>query len=158
MRKNAIFVCYKTIIHQRLTFKFKQIMEKPYVIGIDVGGTNTVVGIVDKRGQILNSGSIKTAKHAEVEDYLDELTTLIEATTFGLDYETRFDEEVLKEEASKSEELAGFYKNCAGGDMEACDSLYWESPIDSDLELFATLCGGERTADDVSAQCVDVGR
>lgn len=81
-----------------------------------------------------------------------------EATTFGLDYETRFDEEVLKEEASKSEELAGFYKNCAGGDMEACDSLYWESPIDSDLELFATLCGGERTADDVSAQCVDVGR
>ena len=52
-------------------------MEKPYVIGIDVGGTNTVVGIVDKRGQILNSGSIKTAKHAEVEDYLDELTTLI---------------------------------------------------------------------------------
>ena len=40
------------------------------VIGIDVGGTNTVVAIVDKRGQILNSGSIKTAKHAEVEDYL----------------------------------------------------------------------------------------
>jgi len=47
------------------------------VIGIDVGGTNTVVGIVDKRGQILISGSIKTAKHAEVEDYLDELTELI---------------------------------------------------------------------------------
>jgi len=53
-------------------------MEKPYVIGIDVGGTNTVVGIVDKRGQILISGSIKTAKHSEVEDYLDELTDLIE--------------------------------------------------------------------------------
>ena len=48
-------------------------MDKPYVIGIDVGGTNTVVGIVDKRGQILRSGSLKTAKHAEVEDYLDEL-------------------------------------------------------------------------------------
>ena len=47
------------------------------MIGIDVGGTNTVVGIVDKRGQILISGSIKTAKHAEVEDYLDELTELI---------------------------------------------------------------------------------
>lgn len=53
-------------------------MEKPYVIGIDVGGTNTVVGIVDKRGQILISGSIKTGKHSEVEDYLDELTDLIE--------------------------------------------------------------------------------
>ncbi len=52
-------------------------MDKPYVVGIDVGGTNTVVGIVDKRGQILTNGSIKTDKHAQVEDYLDELTALI---------------------------------------------------------------------------------
>ncbi|MDD4632762.1 MAG: ROK family protein [Proteiniphilum sp.] len=52
-------------------------MDKPYVVGIDVGGTNTVAGIVDKRGQILISGSIKTAKHPQVEDYLDELTELI---------------------------------------------------------------------------------
>jgi len=52
-------------------------MDKPYVVGIDVGGTNTVAGIVDKRGQILISGSIKTAKHAKVEDYLDELSELI---------------------------------------------------------------------------------
>lgn len=52
-------------------------MDKPYVVGIDVGGTNTVVGIVDKRGQILKGGSIKTAKHVKVEDYLDELTDLI---------------------------------------------------------------------------------
>ena len=55
----------------------KQIMDKPYVIGIDVGGTNTVVGIVDKRGQIIISGSIKTSKHPKVEDYLDELTELM---------------------------------------------------------------------------------
>src|SRR5690554_3362462 len=52
-------------------------MDKPYAIGVDVGGTNTVVGIVDKRGQILVNGSIKTAKHSEVENYLDELTDLI---------------------------------------------------------------------------------
>ena len=53
-------------------------MDKPYVIGIDVGGTNTVAGIVDKRGQIILSGSIKTATHSEVEDYLDELTALLD--------------------------------------------------------------------------------
>ncbi len=52
-------------------------MDKPYVIGIDVGGTNTVAGIVDKRGQIILSGSIKTGTHSEVEDYLDELTALL---------------------------------------------------------------------------------
>ena len=53
-------------------------MDKPYVIGIDVGGTNTGAGIVDKRGQILVSGSIKTGKHPDVENYLDELNNLIE--------------------------------------------------------------------------------
>ncbi len=65
--------------HNSIPFIFiKQIiMDKPYAIGIDVGGTNTVAGIVDKRGQIILSGSIKTAKHSQVEDYLDELTGLV---------------------------------------------------------------------------------
>ena len=35
---------------------------KPYVIGIDMGGTNTVFGIVDARGAVIDSSSIKTAK------------------------------------------------------------------------------------------------
>ncbi|MEG1574803.1 MAG: ROK family protein [Bacteroidales bacterium] len=48
-------------------------MSKPYVVGIDIGGTNTVFGIVDARGTIIDSGSIKTAKHDRVEDYVDEL-------------------------------------------------------------------------------------
>ena len=46
---------------------------KPYVIGIDMGGTNTVFGIVDARGIVLASNSIKTRKHARIEDYIDEL-------------------------------------------------------------------------------------
>lgn len=37
---------------------------KPYVLGIDIGGTNSVFGIVDARGTILASGSIKTQKYA----------------------------------------------------------------------------------------------
>ena len=32
-------------------------MEKPYVVGIDIGGTNTVFGIVDARGTIIASRS-----------------------------------------------------------------------------------------------------
>jgi glucokinase len=46
---------------------------KPYVIGIDIGGTNTVFGIVDARGVVIASSSIKTAKHPKFEDYIDEL-------------------------------------------------------------------------------------
>lgn len=52
-------------------------MDKPYAIGIDIGGTNTVIGIVDRRGQILRKSSLKTAKHTEVEDYLDDLAVVI---------------------------------------------------------------------------------
>lgn len=48
-------------------------MSKPYVVGIDIGGTNTVFGIVDARGTVLASGSIKTQKHANIEDYINEL-------------------------------------------------------------------------------------
>lgn len=46
---------------------------KPYVIGIDMGGTNTVFGIVDARGVVLTSDSIKTRKHSNINDYIDEL-------------------------------------------------------------------------------------
>jgi glucokinase len=42
-------------------------------IGIDIGGTNTVFGIVDHRGSILYRGAISTRKHEVVEAYIDEL-------------------------------------------------------------------------------------
>lgn len=48
-------------------------MTKPYVLGVDIGGTNTVFGIVDARGNVLASGAIKTKQHADFNDYLDEL-------------------------------------------------------------------------------------
>ncbi|WP_182353103.1 hypothetical protein [Flaviflexus huanghaiensis] len=31
---------------------------------------------------------------------------------------------------------------CEAGDFEACDELWWDSPIDSDYEAFAETCGG----------------
>lgn len=48
-------------------------MSKPYVLGIDMGGTNTVFGIVDARGVVIASNSIKTQKHSNIHDYIDEL-------------------------------------------------------------------------------------
>ena len=48
-------------------------MLKPYVLGVDIGGTNTVFGIVDARGQVIASDSIKTRKHAKFDDYVEEL-------------------------------------------------------------------------------------
>lgn len=46
---------------------------KPYAVGIDIGGTNTVFGIVDARGTVIASSSIKTQKYLDINDYVDEL-------------------------------------------------------------------------------------
>lgn len=48
-------------------------MSKPYVLGIDIGGTNTVFGIVDARGHVVASDSIKTKKHSDFNAYIEEL-------------------------------------------------------------------------------------
>ena len=42
-----------------------------------MGGTNTAFGIVDARGTVIASSSIKTGKHSKIEDYSDELYTEI---------------------------------------------------------------------------------
>lgn len=58
-------------------------MEKPYVIGMDMGGTNSVFGVVDARGNVLSKGAIKTNTHNDVNLYIDdlyeEISKLIEA-------------------------------------------------------------------------------
>ncbi len=49
-----------------------QAME-PLAIGIDIGGTGTKYGIVDKVGNLLFSGEMSTKKHLTVEPFIDEL-------------------------------------------------------------------------------------
>ena len=48
------------------TFKKQSIMDKPYVVGIDMGGTNTVFGIVDARGNVVSKSAVKTATHQDI--------------------------------------------------------------------------------------------
>ncbi len=48
-------------------------MERPYVVGIDIGGTNTVFGIVDARGTIIASGAVKTQVYGTADEYVDEV-------------------------------------------------------------------------------------
>lgn len=55
---------------------------KPYVIGLDLGGTNSVFGIVDSRGEIKATTAIKTQAYEKVEEYVkasvDALTIIID--------------------------------------------------------------------------------
>lgn len=60
-------------------FERKQviIMAKPttkkVAIGIDIGGTNTVFGVVDKKGNFLAEGKMKTRDYGELEVFLAAL-------------------------------------------------------------------------------------
>jgi len=51
---------------------------KPYVIGLDLGGTNSVFGIVDSRGEIKATTAIKTQGYDKVEDYVDACVSALE--------------------------------------------------------------------------------
>lgn len=44
--------------------------EKPYVIGLDMGGTNSVFGIVDQRGNIKSQTVISTKAYPDFADYV----------------------------------------------------------------------------------------
>lgn len=63
-------------------------MNKPYAIGLDLGGTNSVFGIVDNEGNIIETASMKTGGYTEAKDYFnaafDTLTPIIEKVG-GLD-------------------------------------------------------------------------
>jgi glucokinase len=52
-------------------------MDKPYVIGIDMGGSNTVIGLVDRRGDILVRTSISTVDYNTGESYVEALGNAI---------------------------------------------------------------------------------
>jgi glucokinase len=49
-------------------------MDKPYVIGMDMGGTNTVFGIVDARGNVLSKSAVKTGTHQDINLYIDDIS------------------------------------------------------------------------------------
>ena len=45
--------------------------KKPYVIGLDLGGTNSVFGIVDGKANVVASVSVKTRGHGTAENYVN---------------------------------------------------------------------------------------
>ncbi len=50
---------------------------KEVTAGIDIGGTNTVFGLVDKAGNILAGNGLKTTDYPEINNFVSALTTAI---------------------------------------------------------------------------------
>jgi glucokinase len=55
-------------------------MKTEVALGIDIGGTNTAIGFIDREGYLLAEGHIPTQEHADFNLYLKELHTEIERT------------------------------------------------------------------------------
>jgi len=50
---------------------------KNAAIGVDIGGTNTAIGVVDSEGHVLVKSNIPTPSHGDINIYINELTDSI---------------------------------------------------------------------------------
>ena len=50
---------------------------KKVAIGVDIGGTNTAIGVVDSGGNVMVKDSISTPSHGDIDKYINELTVAI---------------------------------------------------------------------------------
>jgi len=50
---------------------------KKVAIGVDIGGTNTAIGVVDKEGNVMVKSSISTPTHGDIEKYIADLAVAI---------------------------------------------------------------------------------
>lgn len=54
-----------------------------YALGMDIGGTNTVFGIVNREGTVLGSDSVKTQEHPDLDEYVSTVSSKIKALMQG---------------------------------------------------------------------------
>lgn len=50
-----------------------------YALGMDIGGTNTVFGIVNSEGTVIGSDSVKTQEHPDLDEYISTVSSKIKA-------------------------------------------------------------------------------
>ena len=66
-----------------------------------------------------------------------------------------FDEVATEYPSAPTVSTSVLVEACGDGDMEACDSLFWQSEVGSDDEEFASTCGGLDPAGSHAGNCAD---
>jgi len=54
-------------------------MSSKVTVGVDIGGTNTAIGVVDEAGNVLVKDNIETPSHGDIDRYIDDLSAAIQA-------------------------------------------------------------------------------
>ena len=108
-----------------------QTLIKPYVIGLDLGGTNSVFGIVDARGDIKATTAIKTQGYETVEDYV---AASVEALQIIID-------QVGGIETIKAMGIGAPNANYYRGTIEQAPNIVWGKGIVPLADLFSKALG-----------------
>ena len=108
-----------------------QTLIKPYVIGLDLGGTNSVFGIVDARGDIKATTAIKTQGYETVEDYV---AASVEALQIIID-------QVGGIETIKAMGIGAPNANYYRGTIEQAPNIVWGKGIVPLADLFNKALG-----------------
>jgi len=106
-------------------------MVKPYVIGLDLGGTNSVFGIVDSRGDIKATTAIKTQSYDNVNDYVK---ASVEALTVIIDQVGGIDK-------IKAMGIGAPNANYYSGTIEHAPNLVWGKDIVPLAYMFSQALG-----------------
>lgn len=104
-----------------------------YALGMDIGGTNTVFGIVDENGNVLATDSVKTQAYPLLDDYVNEVSEKIKT--------------MLKAHGITNHQLAGLgigapNANYYTGFIEKAPNLPWKSDSIPLADLFSKALEG----------------
>ena len=108
-----------------------QTLIKPYVIGLDLGGTNSVFGIVDARGDIKATTAIKTQGYQTVEEYV---AASVDALQVIID-------QVGGIETIKAMGIGAPNANYYRGTIEQAPNIVWGKGIVPLADLFSKALG-----------------
>lgn len=125
----------------------EQAVIKPYVIGLDLGGTNSVFGIVDSRGEIKATTAIKTQGYTTVEDYV---AASVEALHIIID-------QVGGVSKIKAMGIGAPNANYYKGTIEYAPNLTWAKGIVPLASLFSKALGGIPVAMTNDANAAAIG-
>ncbi len=92
---------------------------KQLAVGIDIGGTNTVYGLVDRDGKIYGEGALPTKDYSDFDQYLQELSIGIQSLMKSLGD----DHELIG--IGIGAPMANYYK----GTVENASNLPWEGVV-----------------------------
>ncbi len=104
-----------------------------YAIGMDIGGTNTVFGIVDKEGKVLATDSVKTRDYPVIDDFIKAVSGRMKQLC---------DKQGIKQSDIVGLGIGAPNANYYHGTIEHAANLPWKDAVIPLTDLFSSALDG----------------